>query len=395
MIDQAFFGVRRFPPLWLEGINPKRRKTPHSKERPSGHPREKLMTPPQSVTLDEALAVLAAHAQEADAEAVWPSASWEALRRAGVLGWSIPRPYGGCEREPLELLDGYGQLAGACLTTCFLLSQRDAACRRLRDSGNEPLCRELLPALAAGERFATVGLAQLTTSRQHVRPVLVADLAGDEVRLNGVMPWVTGAPHADFFVTGVVLEDGRQMLLVVPGDSPGVRVGPPMDLMALEGSLTAEVRCEDVRLDRKWILAGPAERVLAGGRGAGGLETSGLALGLAKAALGYLEKEAEKRPEWQQRAATSAGSWNALHEKLRHLAREGADLQAASNLRAQVNALVLRLTQFALAAGKGSGFLRSHPAQRWARQALFFLVWSCPAPALDATLACMALPGGP
>jgi hypothetical protein len=51
-----------------------------------------------------------------------------------------------------------------------------------------------------------------------------------------------------------------------------------------------------------------------------------------------------------------------------------------------------RNTQFALAAGKGSGFLRSHPAQRWARQAMFFLVWSCPAPALDATLACMALP---
>src|SRR5207248_11332550 len=31
-------------------------------------------------------------------------------------------------------------------------------------------------------------------------------------------------------------------------------------------------------------------------------------------------------------------------------------------------------------------FLRDHPAQRWARQALFFLVWSCPRPAAEATL---------
>jgi alkylation response protein AidB-like acyl-CoA dehydrogenase len=350
------------------------------------------MNSANGLTLDESLTVLEAHAGAADGEAVWPSASWDALRRGGILGWIIPREYGGAGFDPLELLEGYQRLAGACLTTCFLLSQRDSACRRLRDSGNETLCRALLPALASGERFATVGLAQLTTSRQHVRPVLVARLDEGGVRLNGVMPWVTGAPHADHFLTGVVLDDGRQMLLVVPRETPGVSVGPPLELMALQGSLTAEVRCQDVRLDSTWVVAGPAERVLAGGRGAGGLETSGLALGLAKSAIAYLETEASKRTEWQARATACVESWHALQGQLRILTRDGADAQAANHLRAKVNALVLRATQFALAAGKGSGFLRSHPAQRWARQAMFFLVWSCPAPALDATLACMALP---
>jgi alkylation response protein AidB-like acyl-CoA dehydrogenase len=345
-----------------------------------------------SLTLDEALLVLETHAGGADARGEWPAASWDALRKSGALGWIIPPEYGGTGLDPLELLEGYQRLAGACLTTCFLLSQRDAACRRLRDSGNEALCRKLLPALADGDRFATVGLAQLTTSRQHVRPVLMARLDGDAVRLDGVMPWVTGAPQADHYLTGVVLEDSRQMLLVAPRDAPGLSVGPPMELMALQGSLTAEVRCIDVRLDRRWVLAGPAERVLAGGRGAGGLETSGLALGLAKSAIAYLEKEAEKRTEWRARATASAESWQVLQGQLRQLARDGADAHTASNLRAKVNALVLRVTQFALAAGKGSAFLRSHPAQRWARQALFFLVWSCPAPALDATLSCLALP---
>jgi alkylation response protein AidB-like acyl-CoA dehydrogenase len=343
--------------------------------------------------IDEALEILANRAGEADSASSWPAASWDALRRYGALGWIIPPEYGGAGLDALELLDGYQRLAGACLTTCFLLSQRDSACRRLRDSGQQALCRELLPALASGQCFATVGLAQLTTSRQHVRPVLMAQLADDGgVRLDGVMPWVTGAPRADHFLTGVVLEDGRQMLLVVPRDAPGLSIGPPMELMALQGSLTAEVRCADVRLEPRWILAGPAERVVAGGRGAGGLETSGLALGLAKSAISYLQKEAQKRTEWQGRAAACAESWSALQEQLRRLARAGADAQEASNLRAKVNALVLRATQFALAASKGSGFLRSHPAQRWARQAMFFLVWSCPAPALDATLACLALP---
>lgn len=344
------------------------------------------------LSLDETLAVLESRAGAADAESEWPADSWEALRRGGVLGWIVPPEYGGAGLDPLQLLEGYQRLAGACLTTCFLLSQRDSACRRLRDSGNETLCRALLPALASGERFATVGIAQLTTSRQHVRPVLQARLEGDGVRLDGVMPWVTGAPHADHFLAGVVLEDGRQMLLVVPRDAKGMGVAPPMELMALQGSQTAEVRCENVMVDRQWILAGPAERVLASGRGAGGLETSGLALGLAKAALTYLQREATRRTEWQTRATACAESWEALQTQLHRLAREGTDATAASNLRAKVNALVLRTTQFALAASKGTGFLRSHPAQRWARQAMFFLVWSCPAPALEATLACMSLP---
>lgn len=353
------------------------------------------MSVSDSLTLDDAWEVLEKHATEADASRSWPTASWDALRRCGALGWIIPREHGGSGLDPLELLEGYQRLASACMTTCFLLSQRDSACRRLRDSGHEALCRELLPALASGQRFATVGLAQLTTSRQHVRPVLTARLDGDGVRLDGTMPWVTGAPQADHFLTGVVLDDGRQMLLVVPRDTAGLSVGPPMELMALQGSLTAEVRCQEVRVDRRWILAGPAERILAGGRGPGGLETSGLALGLAKSAIAYLQKESEKRTEWQNRAAKCAENWQTLQEQLHRLAREGVDAQATSHLRAKVNALVLRATQFALAAAKGAGFVRSHPAQRWARQALFFLVWSCPRPAAEATLAFLTPSAGP
>jgi butyryl-CoA dehydrogenase len=74
------------------------------------------------------------------------------------------------------------------------------------------------------------------------------------------------------------------------------------------------------------------------------------------------------------------------------LAQGSCGSEDAANLRAKANTLVLRATQAALTASKGTGFLRDHPAQRWARQALFFLVWSCPRPAADATLAYLAQP---
>lgn len=339
-------------------------------------------------TLDEVLAALAAHANTADEEPRWPAESWEWLRRSDALRWSIPAAYGGLELSGSDLLDGYERLAGACLTTCFILSQREGACRRLRDHGSPSLREQLLPGLARGEQFATVGLSHLTTSRQHLRPAVVVRDAGDCFILDGTMPWVTGANHADYFITGGVIEDGRQVLLVLPRHREGVSVGPPLPLMALAGSVTAEVRCREVAVEKEWLLAGPAERVLIAGRvGTGGLETSCLALGLGGAAVAYLKAEADARPDLRPSAERLEKTRQSLRKEMRQLAQGGGTPEAALALRAHANKFVLRATQAALTASKGTGFLKNHPAQRWARQALFFLVWSCPRPAVEATLA--------
>src|SRR5207247_7822569 len=86
-------------------------------------------------------------------------------------------------------------------------------------------------------------------------------------------------------------------------------------------------------------------------------------------------------------------------EKLRTemfgLTASGLTPQTAGQLRGRANRLVLRTTQTALTASKGAGFVHPHPAQRWARQALFFLVWSCPRPATEATLAYLTQEEGP
>ena len=55
-------------------------------------------------------------------------------------------------------------------------------------------------------------------------------------------------------------------------------------------------------------------------------------------------------------------------------------------IRRRANSLVLRATQAQLAASKGAGFVAGHPAEREVREALFFLVWSCPQPVLSAAL---------
>src|SRR5262249_31657570 len=186
---------------------------------------------------------------------------------------------------------------------------------------------------------------------------------------------------------------GRQILAVLPRTLPGVSVGPPLELMALQGSLTAEIRCDHVVLENRWLLAGPAERVMATGRGGtGSVETSCLALGLTQAATAYLGREARARRELCGTAERLEQTRQSLRREMRRLAGTGGTPEAVAALRARANTLVLRATQAALTASKGTGFLRSHPAQRWARQALFFLVWSCPRPAAEATLAYLMPP---
>ena len=75
---------------------------------------------------------------------------------------------------------------------------------------------------------------------------------------------------------------------------------------------------------------------------------------------------------------------NQLHEDFMWMAM--ADSAMVGALRVQANSHVLRATQAALIAAKGSGFAADHPVGRWCREALFFLVWSCPAKVAHANL---------
>ncbi len=327
-------------------------------------------------------------ALQADAERIWPGESWQLVRTMGGLQWAIPKKYGGIQASPEELLNHYEQLASVCLTSCFILSQRDAACRRILASGNETLRQELLPTWATGKQFATVGLSQLTTSRQHGQPAFTAREEGDGFHLHGTIPWVTGAQQAQHIIVGATLEnETRQLLLVLPIDTPGVSVGEPLDLMALQGSMTAEVHCDHVHVPRQWLLAGPEEKVMSGSKGgAGGLQTSCLALGLASAAIDFLRKEAESREGLLAGTERLEESLVKLRNEMQQMSRGEQTPEAITNLRAQANTLVVRAGQAALIASKGSGFVRNHPAQMWVRQSLFFLVWSCPWPTASATL---------
>jgi alkylation response protein AidB-like acyl-CoA dehydrogenase len=242
--------------------------------------------------------------------------------------------------------------------------------------------------MLTGDVFATVGISHLTTSRRHLdQPVLRAVATASGFVLSGYSPWVTGAKAAQWVVVGATMDDGKQILVALPTDLPGVEIPAPAPLVGLAASHTGPLLCHDVHIDREWLLAGPVHDVMKQGVGArtGGLQTSTLALGLARSALEFLEAEAVQRVELRDSAEALRSDWLDLRSALLQAAAD-QPVCTDADLRARANSLVLRASQSALAAAKGTGYVAGHPAGRWCREALFFLVWSCPQPVLAANL---------
>jgi alkylation response protein AidB-like acyl-CoA dehydrogenase len=298
----------------------------------------------------------------------------------GVYEWFLDRPFGGQNWNSADICRGYLALSAACLTTTFVITQFMGACQRIAAGMHTTIAERWLPALLAGKAFATVGISHLTTSRRHLlRPVLRAEPSGSALVLDGYCPWVTGSDRADVFVVGAALDDGRQVLVAVPATADGITVPPPQSLVALNASRTGTVEFHGVRVPDEWLLVGPAEDAMKRGSGAntGGLQTSVVAMGLAASALEFLAHEAQRRSDLGEPAAALRGEWETLKQELLRVAA-GDAICSTEQIRTRANSLVLRATQAALVAAKGAGFVASHPAGRWCREALFFLVWSCP-----------------
>jgi alkylation response protein AidB-like acyl-CoA dehydrogenase len=320
-------------------------------------------------------------AQPQRSDLVWPTEAWDDLRAAGVTRWTIDAEFGGAQLPPEELIEGCLELARGELLATFVLSQFQAACQRLAIAASLELRRRWLPALAKGDAFATVGISHLTTSRQHTAPPVRARPDADGYRLTGEIPWVTGAARADVIVAGGTLDDGRQILAAISTDRAGVVAGEPLRLLALTGSETGSVVLEDVAVARDEIIAGPVAGVVqqSSTGGAGSLMTSTLALGHAYGSLDFLEREASQRTSLEPIAGALRSEADDLRRDLAAAAgRRSENVSTPEQLRTRATDLALRASQALLTATKGAGFVAGHDAERLAREALFFLVWSCP-----------------
>ena len=353
---------------------------------------DKIVSKVNSKALEKLCADIAAVSKQQKTWTVndWPQSQLKLIADAGVYRWFVSEQQGGFGWTADDIARGYIELGAACLTSTFILTQRVAALKRIATSANTSLVDQVLPALLDGTHPATVGISHLTTSRRHLKkPVLAVEVVGGEMIASGMAPWVTGGSGAESLLLGGVLDSGEEILFLVPTSAEGISIEPGFDLVALSASHTGVVKCDGVRVGPEMIVAGPKESVLTGGKGgkgggAGSVQTSALALGLAKSAIDFIRRESEKRPDL-------SSSYDGLRQQLDLIAEEtfavaAGEKEHTGELRADANSLVMRSTQAAMIAAKGAGFVDGHPVGRWCCEALFFLVWSCPQSVAEANL---------
>jgi alkylation response protein AidB-like acyl-CoA dehydrogenase len=314
-----------------------------------------------------------AHAFELDGQ--WPRASLDAYSEMSAWRWSVPPEYGGQGLATHERLATYLALARGDMSVALYVTQHEGAVDLVVSCDNEALKQTWLPRFASGLALTTIGYSQLTTSRQGGAPAMRARAVDDGYVLDGVMPWVTGAPYVDNVACGAVLEDGRQILVLLDMATPGVRVVPAEPLAALNSTHTCEVFCEEVAVANTLLIAGPEQNVLSHRSALRLLLVSATGAGLALAIMDELY--AMGGHDYDEVRKSMDDAMRMTRAELELLAERGeVNQEPIDALRIEVNCILLRLAGILMVVAKGSGYRRRAIAQRLAAEANFFAVWS-------------------
>ena len=322
---------------------------------------------------------LRTRAQEYEMAERWPAEALAQFAQRGGWSWGVNVTHGGAQRSTVERLGGYIALARGDMSTALFVTQYEGAVDLIQQCENDALKDTWLPRYATGEALTSIGYSQLTTSRQGGAPAMRAQILGGEIQLDGVMPWVTGAPYIKNVACGAALDDGTQLLVLLPMDAAGISIEKALPLAALNSTFTCEVRCDAVMVDASEIIAGPVHKVLSERSALRLLLVSATGIGLARSMLDEISGKRDRSAGGIDDAMLEKlfGKFFALEERLVQVANDPNLSQASIDaLRVTINDWLTRLAGVLMVAAKGSGFARSASAQRLAAEAMFFCVWS-------------------
>jgi alkylation response protein AidB-like acyl-CoA dehydrogenase len=238
-----------------------------------------------------------------DREHEYPYENVEALRRAGLLGMTIPKKFGGPERPLIDVVLAIEQIAKYCGVTARIVVETNmGALGCVMAYGSEAQQRELArrvledgdkPAIGMTEPGAGTDLTALKTRAVERDGVYV---------VNGTKHWITGGgiSKSNLIFARIVDRDGGDQgiggILVDLG-TPGFTVGRVEDAMGLRGIPEAELIFENCEVPAANLVVRDAKdgfKKLMNGYNAQRIGASSVALGIAQGAhdlaLDYMEQ---------------------------------------------------------------------------------------------------------
>lgn len=197
-----------------------------------------------------------------DADEVFPEASLDRLRAAGLSGLTVPETYGGSGLGVVEACAVLEELAVACQSTAMALQLYvNGPPRAIAVLGDEAQRERFLPGAVSGERFFAIAISEPQAGSDATAMTTTITPDGRGYRLDGRKHYITGGARADTVLVfcrlagtsgpkgigAVVVERGRD----------GFSVGATPAKMGSRGVGEAELRFDDVRIEPGDVLVRP------------------------------------------------------------------------------------------------------------------------------------------
>lgn len=231
-----------------------------------------------------------------DRDAVFPHEAWKKCAAFGIQGLPVPAEYGGSDADALTTIGALEALGYGCADNglIFSLNAQLWACEiPIVRFGTEEQKRRYLPSLCEGSAIAAHGMSEPEAGSDALSLQATAERRNGQFVLNGSKTFVTNAPLADVFVVFATIDPGSGFsgvtAFLVPRETPGLSVGPPIHKMGLRTSPMSELYFDGCELSEEHVLGQPG----------GGMAVFGTAMhwerGLILAsAVGAMERQLER-----------------------------------------------------------------------------------------------------
>jgi alkylation response protein AidB-like acyl-CoA dehydrogenase len=286
-----------------------------------------------------------------DREHEYPHENVESLRRAGLLGMTIPKRFGGPERPLIDAVLAIEQIAKHCGVTARIVvetnmgalgcvmaygseaQQRETA-RRILEDGDKP-------AIGMTEPGAGTDLAALRTT---------ATERGGCYVVNGTKHWITGGgiSRTNLIFARIIDRDGVDQGIggiLVDKATSGFTVGRVEDAMGLRGIPEAELIFDDCEVPAANLVVRDAKggfKKLMNGYNGQRIGASSVALGIAQGAHDLAVDYMRRREAFGRKLKDFQGlDWMMAEGEIRLDAARLLIYRAACNARALANNVML------------------------------------------------------
>lgn len=318
-----------------------------------------------------------------------PAEARLALGRLDLLGMTLPTQVGGAGRPLLDGLVALEEIAKVCQLAAWPVFEAcTGAARVIELCGTPEQQARFLPRVVSGQDVIAVSISEPDAGSAATDLTARAVPDGDELVLNGVKRWCSGAGHADRYLVYCRMADtpGSKGIgaVVVDADAHGLTIGPQEKLMGFHGIGSADIILENVRVPMSNVIqpAGGFRRLFA----AFSIERLGnatMSLAIAQAALDHSARYVTERRQFGreivdfqlvQAAIADMVMQTDAARLLIYRAAEGAGTGVPSALEASVakcfaNEAAKRVSDTAMQLHGGYGYTEEYGLERLQRDA--------------------------